>query len=395
MRVALLTLAVPIPGHPSVGLYNIAQCQGIINLGHDARIITCAPFIPKCAARLSRACSRHRLRPYATRRGDVEIRTTRVPIAYTKSLREQWTTRSPEGVQRVFTLAVQRAVNRELHMYEPDLVVAHGVFPWSDLVNRYARMQSVRTIAVEHSGSDIERIVKHGRLRDAYRKRAQHLHRVYAVNQRMANAIQGIGLANVHDIQNGITDCLMQERQRERRSGFTILCAGSYVERKGHAYLLKAFAAANLSDARLRLIGKPPPEIKDLIERLGISSRVSILPEMTQSQLRHEMLNADLFALPSADEAFGLVFAESLSVGTPILLGEGAGVLELPHVRKSAWVVPPRNTDAIREALLKATKAIGHESSQNLQRATDWVRTHLTWEQNARTLLELPSVHAR
>jgi glycosyltransferase involved in cell wall biosynthesis len=380
MRVALLTLAVPIPGRPSVGLYNIA---------HEARIITCAPSLPRWSASLSLACSRHILRPYKTLYGDVEVRTARVPMVYSKSMREKWTTKAPELVQYLFTLAVQRALRSELHDYQPDVVVIHGIYPWSDLAIKYANSTGTRVIAIEHSGSDIERIVRNDRLRSGYVRRASQLGRVFAVNSKMVQSLRDIQVQNIKHIHNGITRVKLDEDDAEPPQQFTVLCAGSYIQRKGHAQLINAFAAANIKHAKLRLIGQPTPEILSQINQLGIRDHIEILPEMTQAQLRQEMKRADLFALPSEAEAFGLVFAESLSVGTPVLLGDDAGVLNLPYVRNCSWVVPPKDSVAIRNALVEAANMSCPIKLRELKFAREWIATQLTWENNARTLLDV------
>lgn len=394
MKVALLTLAVPIPGHPSVGLYNIAQCQGVINLGHQARIITCAPLVPRCAGRFSDACARHSMRPSVACQGDVEIHTARVPFVYSRSIRERWTELNPELVQRVFTLAVKHAITKQLRAYQPDILVIHGIYPWGDIAIRFAHSYGLRVVAIEHSGSDIERIARNPSLSSGYRRRAEKINRVFTVNPKMAQLLLEVDVRNVLSIHNGITQFPIKARVPKKESAFTILCAGSYIERKGHTYLLQAFAAAKIPGAKLRLIGRPTPKIAKQIIDLGIRTQVEILPEMSQESLRKEMQHADLFALPSAEEAFGLVFAEALSVGTPILVGEGAGVLNLPYVRESAWVVTPRNTEEIRRALLTAARSVNLGSSHCVLKAKEWIRTHLSWEENARTLLELPSIDA-
>ena len=64
---------------------------------------------------------------------------------------------------------------------------------------------------------------------------------------------------------------------------------------------------------------------------------------------------ADVFVLPSFSENFGLVVAEALAAGTPVIATTGTPWRELPEA-EAGWQVAP-TVEALREAIGKATAA--------------------------------------
>ena len=76
-------------------------------------------------------------------------------------------------------------------------------------------------------------------------------------------------------------------------------------------------------DIRYRVVGRVWEEtIKTRLERYGF---VSFLPPQPKEQLVHEYRAADIFVMPSHTETFGLVYAEAMSQGLPVIYTRGQG----------------------------------------------------------------------
>ena len=73
----------------------------------------------------------------------------------------------------------------------------------------------------------------------------------------------------------------------------------------------------------LTVIGK----IVDQSEFLKIKddSRITYLPAMPKEQLIEQYRKHDIFVMPSFTESFGLVYAEALSQGLPVVYSKGQG----------------------------------------------------------------------
>lgn len=136
----------------------------------------------------------------------------------------------------------------------------------------------------------------------------------------------------------------------------TVLCVGRLGEHKNQRFLIEAFAAALprlARPARLVLVGRDEDgqaAIERQIAELGLGDRVLITGELSDAEVRAWYHRADLFALFSHYEAFGLVFFEAMVAGVPVLTHRVGANAEL--LREGAVVVPERDRAAAIEQLV-------------------------------------------
>jgi D-inositol-3-phosphate glycosyltransferase len=92
-------------------------------------------------------------------------------------------------------------------------------------------------------------------------------------------------------------------------------------------------AAAKLPDVRVLVVGGPsgsglatPDGLVRLADELGISDRVTFLPPQPREQLANVYRAADVVAVPSHSESFGLVAVEAQACGTPVVAAAVGGL---------------------------------------------------------------------
>lgn len=92
-------------------------------------------------------------------------------------------------------------------------------------------------------------------------------------------------------------------------------------------------AAAKLPDVRVVVAGGPsgsglanPDVLVRLAAELGIADRVTFLPPQTRAQLVEVYRAADVVAVPSYAESFGLVAVEAQACGTPVVAAAVGGL---------------------------------------------------------------------
>lgn len=104
-----------------------------------------------------------------------------------------------------------------------------------------------------------------------------------------------------------------------------IITVGLIIKRKNHLAVCKAIELLQQEGftCSYTVIGKVVD--KELFDQIMKYPFVVYKPFMPKEQLIEEYRNADVFVLPSKTETFGLVYAEAMSQGLPVIYTKGQG----------------------------------------------------------------------
>jgi glycosyltransferase involved in cell wall biosynthesis len=94
-------------------------------------------------------------------------------------------------------------------------------------------------------------------------------------------------------------------------------------------------------------------EVEKMVRELGVQDSVVITGEV-QGEMKDALLaNADVFVLPSYSENFGIVVAEAMAWGRPVIATTGTPWKQVADVGAGWWVAPEEDTlaKALAEAL--------------------------------------------
>ena len=174
--------------------------------------------------------------------------------------------------------------------------------------------------------------------------------------------------------------------------GLHILAVGTLTPRKGHDVLLTALGTLLHHDWTLTLAGgardKPTADlIETLIRDKGLSGRVTLIGEVDSEALAALYDRADLFALASHYEGYGMVFAEALARGLPVI-GTNGGATPTTVPSDAGLLVPPGDADAFAQALEKliTDTSLRQRLRQGALRARD---TLPGWPDQARAFAQM------
>lgn len=137
------------------------------------------------------------------------------------------------------------------------------------------------------------------------------------------------------------------------------------VPRKGHRFLIKAFAqiAREHQDTRLAIIGMGNLET-DLIrmaKQEGVGDQVIIETSLATNAISY-IKAFDVFVLPSTEEGLPIVLLEAMSAQLPLIATPVGGVAEA--VGGVGMLVPPRDIAGLAEALRKVVKLTDEDRNQ-------------------------------
>ena len=110
---------------------------------------------------------------------------------------------------------------------------------------------------------------------------------------------------------------------------FTFTSIGNLIATKSFDVLLRAFAKAfgNAREVRLEIGGDGPERggLAALAAQLGIASQVDFRGALSRGGVREAMLRADALVLASSVETFGVVIAEAMALGLPVIATRSGG----------------------------------------------------------------------
>ena len=131
---------------------------------------------------------------------------------------------------------------------------------------------------------------------------------------------------------------------------------GDLIPRKGIDLLIRSFARLlqSVPDALLTLIGKGVDleMLKSLAKELGCEHAVLFPGSVPYESVPAEMVRHDVFILPSRLDVFGLVVAEAVACGLPVICSRYAGAAN-DMVKQNGFIVDPENLDEMVSAMEK------------------------------------------
>jgi glycosyltransferase involved in cell wall biosynthesis len=250
-----------------------------------------------------------------------------------------------------------------------DIIHAHV---WNPASCRYVFLAASRTktpiITTEHDPFKISYI------KDLFKKQSlKQISKIITVsenNKKILTELYPSQSNKIEVIHNGIDSIwwksqLLRYRPEDRKkikeelfhakeNTFIIISVAELHERKGQEFLIKAIPAVveKYPNVKLVLVGEGPNKsnLKKLVKELGIERHVTFTGK--QKEIAKLLKSSNIFVLPSKREAFGLVNAEAMICGLPIVASKVGGIPEIVKDEETGILVEPQNHEEITKALL-------------------------------------------
>lgn len=181
--------------------------------------------------------------------------------------------------------------------------------------------------------------------------------RIIAVSPELARLLSRTGTprARLTVIPPGSDGVPRASRSTSRSRGdqcLRVLAVANWSPAKGIATLVAA--AADVPTVHLDLVGDVGSRayreaVLGQIRSRGLAARVVVHGSLGERALARRYAEADVFALPTQREGYGIVFAEALAHGLPIVAADIASVRAI--VGDAGLFVPPRRTRPLAAAL--------------------------------------------
>lgn len=143
---------------------------------------------------------------------------------------------------------------------------------------------------------------------------------------------------------------------------FTFVSVGGLIYRKGFDLLITAFAELSKDiNANLVIVGQGPllPSLQDLSRKLNVADKIIFTGNLDRESIAAIMSKSQAFVLASRGETFGVVYAEAMAAGLPVIATKCGGPESF--VNSGNGILAP--TDNI-QGLVKAMKYIYNNIGQ-------------------------------
>lgn len=241
-----------------------------------------------------------------------------------------WTLAAAGGGVRKLLAASRRNLSAATARFGPiSLMHAHVGFPAGWIAAQLSAETGIPYVLTEHmSPFPFPALVSNSRSIRALRLAFERAAAVIAVSTSLQEKIHATGLpcghviANVVDDRRFIPGCTV-------RQPFVLFTLAAMTHQKGIDTLLRALALWNplCGDVELRIGGDGPmlASFQRLSAELGVADRVRWLGRVRPQDAPSLFAQCDAFVLASRHETFGVVLAEAITCGKPVVATKSGG----------------------------------------------------------------------
>lgn len=202
-----------------------------------------------------------------------------------------------------------------------------------------------------HGGYRLWEVAKSLQLADMVFMLNQH-ERHYAVQQFAVNQ------KRIRLVESGIPTHFLglpiNDMEQSSPAKISIAQVGSYIARKGIMYACKALNSllARHPQVTMTFLGTGCPEAQVHGDfNPTVRGRVGVVPRFVRKELPHLLEGNQIFLFPSLSEGFSTALPEAMSCGLAPVATAIPGNIEIVENEKNALLIPPRDSDAIEQAL--------------------------------------------
>ncbi|MBI5305892.1 MAG: glycosyltransferase [Chloroflexi bacterium] len=271
----------------------------------------------------------------------------------------------------VKTLAVVRAAR-------PNILHAHWWLP-GGLVGAFASLVTRAPLVVTTHGTDVEMLRRTRWARPLARFAFRRARVITCGSTYLREQLLELGVADAETIQvipmpvrSGF-----QVANYELRITNLVLTVARLTKQKSIDTLIEAMAFA--PNAHLKIIGDGPERaaLEKQVDELGLRERIEFLGALPPAELPRHYATCAVFALPSIREGMGIVFAEALLCGAPIIAANSGGVTDIVRDGETGVLVPERDARALANAIEKLLndRVLAQQLASN---GAAWVRERFT-----------------
>jgi len=312
----------PSPTNPIAGIFFKEQAEAIADLSPDIRVIVSCWERYMCAlSPRTPLQSIKTIKEYFTESRVLQQERENLCEISTPTL--YWSNRLPGGgIRRHINANRKNCLAAIKQCGQIDLIHAHVSYPAGYIAAILNKEFNIPYVLTEHmSPFPFPQYLRNGRPISEINEAFGQAAKIIAVSPALAERIHSFGYPTPIVIPNLIDEkrfypCYPTEEE------FTFFTMGGFTEQKGIDILLKAIAAIKVSSKIQFWIAGDGPErdhLHNLAKQMNISKIIKWLGPVSRADAPALFRRCHAFILPSRHETFGVVYAEAIASGKPVI----------------------------------------------------------------------------
>jgi len=279
----------------------------------------------------------------------------------------------PTRVMNMRHFYQRRQFNELVHFLETERFdIVNTNLIRADIIGRFAARKAKVPVIIttEHGihtwgvkGKLVESLVKR-----LYIYTTRFTDRIIAVSDYVKQCLQSAGVPaekivriyNGVDLERFVPSTPEQKSEfvkylSDRKVNHVIGGVGHLITLKGHSYFIQAIPRIleKHPNSLFIIVGEGPlhNQLVNEVKRLGLTDKVRFLGRL--STITPQVISTfDVLVQPSLTESFGLVVAEALACGVPVVATKVGGLPEIVEDGINGFLVEPRSPSAIAEKVI-------------------------------------------
>lgn len=384
MKIAIVSHMFPTPQDSVGGIFVLRQARALSERGHDVEVISPVPYVPEVIAKMLGRPSSAEI-PRTDSYADINVHYPR-----------HWSLPRPETIPLVAYLYRRTLRHHRQLLKSADLVNAHTALPDGFGAIPLAEELDIPIITTIH-GADIyksaENWISHKQIQTVFDRSDRVIMNSHQLLSSAKNKFEGLNNAQVvyngiptEEIESAVVEDLSDTFPEDRLIVTTI---GTLIPRKRHKVVLDAIKKIPSKDRPYYLIigaGPLREELEVYASDLDLDKYIyftGYVPDHNSVFAKAKF--ADIMAMPSSDEAFGIAYLEAMACGLPVIACEGEGPADFISHRETGFLVPPKDPDAIADIIqeIQADPQLREHVADRGQRTA---LNGFSWERNAKAV---------
>ena len=190
---------------------------------------------------------------------------------------------------------------------------------------------------------------------------------------------QGVSANKLRLLPYGVNLSRFQPVDKPDSQRFDILFVGGMSLQKGVQYLVQAYQRIKHPAKSLTFVGSPSESLIKALTLVGLWLEDTIvLGHMPQTELKQIMSRSHVLVLPSIQDGFGMVMAQAMACGCPVVATNHTGAEDLMTDGLEGFIVPVRDVSALTDKLQQLADeprlrdSMGEKALQKVQSLGGW-----------------------